>query len=85
MAGLPVALVLAFPGRERCGAARRGSAGDAVHVGRPLSTLPVEDGGQVRGLISMGDVTRWVIRSQQEELDTAIGAVKRMCYSNRRG
>jgi len=47
--------------------------------------LPVVDNGQVRGLISMGDVTRWVIRSQQEQVNLAINAVKQMGYSNRRG
>lgn len=47
--------------------------------------LPVLENGEVRGLISMGDVTRWVIRSQQEQFDLAIGAVKRMGMSNRRG
>lgn len=47
--------------------------------------LPVQDNGHVLGLISMGDATRWVIRCQQEEFDAAIGAVKRMGYSNRRG
>jgi CBS domain-containing protein len=47
--------------------------------------LPVVDNGQVHGLISMGDVTRWVIRSQQEQVNLAINAVKQMGYSNRRG
>jgi len=39
----------------------------------------------VRTLISTGDVTRWVIRSQQEQVNLAIGAVKQMGYSYRRG
>lgn len=47
--------------------------------------LPVRENGRVLGMISMGDATRWVIRCQQEEFDAAIGAVKRMGYSNRRG
>jgi CBS domain-containing protein len=47
--------------------------------------LPVLDNGQVCGLISMGDVTRWVIQSQQETVNLAINAVKQMGYSNRRG
>ena len=47
--------------------------------------LPVLDNGQVCGLISMGDVTRWVIESQKEQVNLAINAVKQMGYSNRRG
>lgn len=47
--------------------------------------LPVVENGQVRGMISMRDATRWVIRLQQEQFDAAIGAVKRMGYANRRG
>ena len=47
--------------------------------------LPVQENGQVCGLISMGDVTRWVIRSQAEQVNLAIGAVKQMSHSNRRG
>jgi signal-transduction protein with cAMP-binding, CBS, and nucleotidyltransferase domain len=46
--------------------------------------MPVVENNEVRGLISMGDVTRWVIRSQQEQVDLAIGAVKRMGIANRR-
>jgi len=46
--------------------------------------LPVRDGGRVHGMVSMGDVTRWVIRSQQEQVNGAIGAVKRMGMANRR-
>ena len=33
----------------------------------------------------MGDVTSWTIREQAEQFDRAIGAVKQMGYSNRRG
>jgi CBS domain-containing protein len=47
--------------------------------------LPVVENGHVVGLISMGDVTRWVIRSQQQQVDSAIGAVKQLAMSNRRG
>ena len=47
--------------------------------------LPVLENGQVRGLVSMGDLTRWVIRSQQEQFDIALLAVKQMGMSNRRG
>jgi CBS domain-containing protein len=47
--------------------------------------LPVLENGQMRGLISMGDITSWALRSQREQVDLAIGAVKRMGFSNRRG
>jgi CBS domain-containing protein len=45
--------------------------------------LPVLDNGQVQGVISMGDVTHWVIEAQQEQVNTAIGAVKRLGMANR--
>ena len=47
--------------------------------------LPVLENGQVRGLLSIGDLTRRVIRLQQERFDTALVAVKQMGMSNRRG
>lgn len=47
--------------------------------------LPVMEHGQVRGLVSMGDLSRWVIRTQQKQFDGAIRAVKLMAISNRRG
>jgi CBS domain-containing protein len=47
--------------------------------------LPVLENDQVRGLVSMGDLTRWVIRSQQEQFDGAIRVVKQMGMSNKRG
>ena len=46
--------------------------------------LPVRDRGQVHGMVSMGDVMRWVIRSQQEQFDGAMGAVERMGMASRR-
>jgi CBS domain-containing protein len=46
--------------------------------------LPVLEKGQVRGMVSMGDVTRWCIRSQQEQVDAAIRTVKQFGMSNRR-
>ena len=52
---------------------------------RRFRHIPVQENGQVLGLISMGDVTHWVIRSQQAQVDLSIGAVKRMGMSNRRG
>ena len=47
--------------------------------------LPVMENNTVCGLISMGDLTSWTIREQADQFDLAIGAVKRMGYSNRRG
>jgi len=47
--------------------------------------LPVVENGKVIGLVSMGDITRAYIRSQQEQVDTALRAVKQMAMSNRRG
>jgi CBS domain-containing protein len=47
--------------------------------------LPVRQNDQVRGMVSRGDLTRWVIRAQQEHLTGAIRAVKQMGMSNRRG
>jgi len=47
--------------------------------------LPVMEDNTVCGLISMGDLTSWTIREQANQFDLAIGAVKRMGYSNRRG
>jgi CBS domain-containing protein len=63
------------------------SIGNAMHLmsAQRFRHLPVVDKGKVLGLISMGDVTQWVIRSQQVQFDSAIGAVKRMGYANRRG
>lgn len=46
--------------------------------------LPVVENGRVHGLISIGDVTRWYIRSQQQQVDFALRAVKQMGMSNRR-
>lgn len=63
------------------------SIGKAMHLmsEHRYRHLPVVDNGKVCGLISMGDVTQWVIRSQQEQVDSAIGAVRTMGYANRRG
>jgi CBS domain-containing protein len=44
--------------------------------------LPVVENGLVHGLVSMGDVNRWVIRLQQEQFDGAIRAVKQWGMSN---
>jgi CBS domain-containing protein len=47
--------------------------------------LPVLENGEVRGLVSIGDVTRCYIRSQQEQVDAALRVVKQMGMSNRKG
>lgn len=31
--------------------------------------LPVIDGGQLRGLISAGDLTKWLVRAQQRQIE----------------
>lgn len=56
-----------------------------VMSGQRYRHLPVQERGQVLGLISMGDITSWALRVQQEQVNVAIGAVRRMGYSNRRG
>jgi CBS domain-containing protein len=45
--------------------------------------LPVLENGEVRGVVSMGDLTRWLIRSQQQEFDAAISIVKQMGENRR--
>jgi CBS domain-containing protein len=45
----------------------------------------VADRGRVLGVLSRGDLNASVIRNQQEQLDSAIRAVKFMGFSNRRG
>ena len=72
----------------------------AVHTIEPTSTvddalrlmsdrrhrhLPVLEDGKIRGVISIGDATRWYIRLQQEQVDSALRAVRQMAMSNRRG
>ncbi len=47
--------------------------------------LPVLENSHVLGMISMRDISRWIIRSQQEQVNLAIRAVKQMGMSNRRG
>ena len=47
--------------------------------------VAVSDNGKVLGVLSREDLSAWMIRNQQEQLDCAIRAVKSMGYSNRRG
>jgi CBS domain-containing protein len=47
--------------------------------------LPVVEDRKVLGLVSIGDVTRRYIQSQQEQIDGALRAVRQMGLSNRRG
>ena len=46
--------------------------------------VTVCDGGRILGALSRGDLNAWMIRNQQEQLDSAIRAVKFMGFSNRR-
>lgn len=47
--------------------------------------LPVIENGFVCGVLSLGDVTHWLIAREREEFDRAISAIKEIGYSNRRG
>jgi CBS domain-containing protein len=46
--------------------------------------LPVLSGGHINRVISMKDVTDWIIHRQQQHFDLAINAVKTVAGSNRR-
>ena len=52
---------------------------------RRCDHVAVADHGRVLGVLSRGDLNGWMIRNQQEQLDSAIRAVKIMGFSNRRG
>ena len=62
-------------------------AGEALRLmsDRRYRHLPVLEDGKVCGLVSIGDLTRWAIRSLQVEFDMALLAVKQLGMSNRRG
>ena len=47
--------------------------------------VAVAERGRVLGVLSRGDLNAWMIRNQQEQLDSAIRAVKFMGFANRRG
>ena len=51
---------------------------------RRCDHVTVSDDGRVLGVLSRGDLNGWMIRNQQEQLDSAIRAVKFMGFSNRR-
>ena len=52
---------------------------------RRCDHVTVADRGRVLGVVSRGDLNAWMLRNQQEQLDSAIRAVKLMGFSNRRG
>ena len=39
--------------------------------------LPVIQGGKVVGLVSIGDLTRWLVRDQQRTIDDLFDYVRR--------
>jgi hypothetical protein len=49
-----------------------------------LPWVAVRDGDRVIALISRTEMLEWVVRSQTDEVDCAINAVKRLALSNRR-
>jgi signal-transduction protein with cAMP-binding, CBS, and nucleotidyltransferase domain len=49
-----------------------------------LGYVAVRDIDHVIGIVSRLDIMQWMIRSQEEEVDCAIGAVKRLAFANRR-
>ena len=49
-----------------------------------LPWVAVQDGSRVIALVSRTEMLEWVVRSQEDEVDCAINAVKRLALSNRR-
>lgn len=49
-----------------------------------LSWIAVRDGDRVIALLSRTELLEWVVRSQEAEVDCAIGAVQRFAFSNHR-
>ena len=49
-----------------------------------LPWVAVRDGGRVIALVSRAEMLEWVVRLQEDEVDCAINAVKRLAFSNRR-
>jgi CBS domain-containing protein len=52
---------------------------------RGCDHVAVAEHGRVLGVLSRGELNAWMVRNQQEQLDSAIRAVKIMGFSNRRG
>src|SRR5215468_6530539 len=52
---------------------------------KSLPWVAVRDGDRVIALVSRTEMLEWVVRSQEDEVDCAISAVKRLALSNRRG
>jgi CBS domain-containing protein len=51
---------------------------------RSLPWVAVRDGDRVIALVSRTEMLEWVVRSQEDEVDCAINAVKHLALSNRR-
>ena len=51
---------------------------------KSLPWVAVRDGNLVIGLVSRTQMLEWVVRSQEDEVDCAINAVKHLALSNRR-
>ncbi len=49
-----------------------------------LGYVAVRDTDRVIAILSRSDIMQWMMSSQEEEFDCAIGAVKRMAFANRR-
>jgi signal-transduction protein with cAMP-binding, CBS, and nucleotidyltransferase domain len=51
---------------------------------KTLTWVAVQEGSRVIALVSRTEMLEWVVRSQEDEVDCAINAVKRLAFSNRR-
>jgi len=51
---------------------------------KSLPWVAVRDGNRVIALVSRMEMLEWVVRSQEDEVDCAINAVKRLAFANRR-
>ena len=51
---------------------------------KALAWVAVRDGDRVVALVSRTEMLEWVVRSQEDEVDCAINAVKRLALANRR-
>jgi len=48
-----------------------------------FSHVPVLDGGEIRGVLSMRDLNQWLTQELQEQADGALMAIKKMGLANR--